>query len=433
MRVSNRAQLSSSPGHETALACIKAGVEAALPEQAVSRVVDRGGDSLQVGETTYDFADFDRILLFALGKAAAGAARGLLSEVDVDDGLVVTDRQEDLANCEVIVGGHPLPDEGSLRGGERALEFLHGADGQTLVLAAVTGGGSALLEAPADGIMLSEIRETTESLLDAGVAIDGINAVRKHCSRVKGGHLARAAYPATVTAVVVSDVVGDNLATIASGPFAPDPTTYTDALAALPDAAPTRVREHLTAGVEGDRDETPGADDPAFDRVRHDVVANGRTAVEGARATARERGYTTKVLATRVEGEAREIGRLYPAMAAEAQATGEPVDPPAVVLAAGELTVTVDGDGEGGPNAECALSAARALPDDAVLACVDTDGRDGATDAAGALVDSRTWGEGARDALARNDAVGYLRERDALVMTDTTGTNVNDLHILVVE
>lgn len=432
--ISDRDRLARTPAHETALACIEAGIEAALPERAVASAAARDGDDLHVGGATYDLAAFDRVLLFAVGKAAPGAARTLREVVEVDGGLVVTDADPGECGVECIVGGHPLPDAGSVRAGERALALLREADERTLVLAAVTGGGSALLEAPAADLSLEDLRAVTAGLLEAGAPIDAINAVRKHCSRVKGGRLAGAARPATVAAVVVSDVVGDDLATIASGPFAPDPTTYDDAIAALPADAPAAVRDHLRAGARGEREETPGPGDSAFDRVRHEVVANGRTAVAAAREAAAERGYATRVLGTRIEGEASEVGRVYPAVAAEALESGEPVEPPAVVLAAGETTVTVRGDGEGGPNAECALSAARALPDGAVLGCVDTDGRDGGMDAAGAVVDAAAWGADAGDALARNDAGGYLarRERDALVETGATGTNVNDLHVLVV-
>jgi hydroxypyruvate reductase len=277
----------------------------------------------------------------------------------------------------------------------------------------------------------------TESLLSAGAPIEAVNAVRKHCSAIKGGQLARAAAPATVVTLLFSDVVGDDPAVIASGPTVPDPTTFADARQVLDEygvEAPDAVRERIERGVAGEVTETPDADDPIFEGTSVHVLANGRTAIDAARDRAREAGVTPLVLAAGIEGEARAVARTHAAVARESTETGDPVAPPAVVLSGGETTVTVEGDGRGGPNCEFALSAARFLPDDSVLAAVDTDGRDGASGAAGALVDAGTGADGAAAgrALADNDAATYLDERDALLRTGQTGTNVNDLHVLVV-
>ena len=339
-----------------------------------------------------------------------------------------------------------MPDEAGVEGARRVRAVVEDAGEGTLVLAVITGGGSALLPAPVDGIALADLQATTDLLLESGASIDEINAVRKHCSAIKGGRLAAAARPAHVATLAFSDVVGDDLGVIASGPTVPDPTTYADALAVLDRYGldvPAAVHDHLEAGAAGNRSETPGPD-ADFSHVDTHVLANAWTAVDAAREVAAERGYDPLVLSTRVRGEAREQGLGHVAVAEEIAASGEPVDPPAVVLSGGETTVTVRGDGEGGPNQEFALRAALEFggtaggSENAVLAAVDTDGRDGGSDAAGAIVDGSTVPDAdaaaeARAALADNDAGTYLDGRGALVYTGRTGTNVNDLRVLVVE
>jgi hydroxypyruvate reductase len=438
----NRERLARSPAHETALACLEAGVEAALPERAVKRDLAVDGETFRVGSETYDLTAYDRVLVLGAGKATGRLTRALMALLGdrLDGGCVVRDAPADpeIDRVESVVGEHPVPGEGSVAGAERVLELAGSCDGRTLVLAPFTGGGSALLAAPAGGLSLAALRQVTEALLSAGAAIDEVNAVRKHCSAVKGGRLARACAPGTVVTPLVSDVVGDDPAVIASGPTVPDPTTYAEALAVLERRgieAPA-VREHLEAGRDGAHDETPKPDDPAFERGSAHLLASGRTAIEAAAEAARERGYDPCVLSATVEGEAREAGRFHAAVAREVAESGSPVGPPTVLLSGGECTVTVEGDGTGGPNGEVALAAALELADgaDAVLASTDTDGRDGSTDAAGALVDAGTVTNPreARDALGRNDSHGYLGGRGALLRTGRTGTNVNDLRVVVV-
>jgi len=257
---------------------------------------------------------------------------------------------------------------------------------------------------------------------------------------VKGGRLARAAAPATVATLLVSDVVGDDLATIASGPTAPDPTTYADAISVLDRHdvdAPDAVCEHLERGAAGERGETPDASDPAFDRVDHHVLVGAETALDAAAGAAREHGCDAQVLRADVTGESRYAARDHVQVAQTCMEGAGPVEPPGVLLSGGETTVTVTGDGTGGPNLEFALAAALDAPPGVVVAAVDTDGEDGSTDAAGAIVDAETVPDGEREAvrtaLLDNDAYTYLAGRDALVRTGPTGTNVNDLRVLVVE
>jgi glycerate 2-kinase len=344
-----------------------------------------------------------------------------------------------LDRVETVRAGHPTPTEGSVEAGERLLEAASAADDRTLVLAVITGGGSACLAAPAGDLALADLRDVTDALLAAGASIEETNAVRKHVSALKGGRLARTAAPATVVGLLVSDVVGDDPGVIASGPTAPDPTTYTGALGVLDryDIGSPAVRAHLEAGERGSHPETPAAGSEVFDHVENHVLAGSRTALDAARDHAAAAGYDPLVLSSRVRGEAREAALTGVAVTEEALATGDPVEPPAVILSGGETTVTVRGDGTGGPNGEYALRAALELSGTDVpvtLACVDTDGRDGSADAAGALVDSGTVEAPAvaRDALARSDSHGYLAERGAVVRTGATGTNVNDLRVFVV-
>ena len=446
-----RDRLARSPAHETALACVEAGIEVAHPERVVADAVSREGDSLRVADATYDLAGYDEVVVVGGGKAAAGVAAALESRLGeaLDGGVVVTDTPVETDRVDVVEASHPVPDEAGVAGARRVRETVETAGAGTLVLAVMTGGGSALLPAPAGDLSLADLQATTDALLESGAAIGEINAARKHCSALKGGRLAAVAAPATVATLVFSDVVGDDLGVIASGPTVPDPTTYADAVAVLDRYdldVPAVVRDHLAAGVAGEIPETPGAD-ADFGHVTTHLLANAWTAVDAAREVARERGYDPLVLSTRVRGEAREQGLAHVAVAEEVAATGTPVDPPAVVLSGGETTVTVRGEGDGGPNQEFALRAALELGGGGsdggsvggpVLAAVDTDGRDGASDAAGALVDAGTVpdadaADAARAALADNDAGTYLDGRNALVRTGRTGTNVNDLRVVVVE
>ncbi|WP_435074823.1 glycerate kinase type-2 family protein [Halorubrum sp. HHNYT27] len=469
----DRERLARTPGHGVALDCLAAGIAAARPDRLIPSAVsvrdgvlriegvETGADADAVGE--YDLVDYDRVALLGAGKAAAEVAAALTerfegSDRGIDEGVVVTEdpgSRPSPPGVEVLPGDHPLPSDEGVESARRVLDLAERAGPGDLVLAVITGGGSALLAAPADPITPDDLRELTEGLLASGASIDEINAVRKHCSAVKGGLLARAAAPATVVTLAISDVIGDPLDAVASGPTVPDPTTYAEALAVLDRYdldAPTSVRERLRAGADGELAETPTADDPAFERARAFVVGNGRTALDAAAAAATERGYESLVLAAGVRGEARGAGTTHAAIAEECAARGSPAKPPAVLLSGGETTVTLgDADGTGGPNAEFAASAGLALAEgplggsdagggrrerDAprvVVASADTDGIDGPTDAAGGIVDATTLDpDAARDALDRHDVYPLLDEAGALLRTGPTGTNVNDLRVLVI-
>jgi glycerate 2-kinase len=448
VRLENRDALATTRTREVALACVEAGVDAAHPRKVVADRVDAGGDRLHVAGESYDLDAYEEVFVLGGGKAAGHVAAALEDTLGehLHGGVVVTDDPVPTDRVDVVEGSHPLPDGAGMDGASRVLATARAAGERTLLLAVVAGGGSALLPAPAGDLELADLRPVTGDLLEAGAPIEEINAVRKHCSELKGGQLARAAAPATVVGLVFSDVVGDDLGAVASGPTAPDETTYAEALGVLDahDVDAPAVREHLEAGVDGDRAETPAPGDAAFERVDNHVLANAWTAIGAARDAARERGFAATVLSSSVEGEAREATLEHLGTAEAIREHGTPVKPPAVVLSGGELTVEVTGDGTGGPNQEFALAAALGLRlpaedapvdlDAVTVAAVDTDGRDGGTDAAGALVDGETVDDpgAARAALEDNDAYHYLDQRDALVVTGRTGTNVNDLRVVVV-
>jgi hydroxypyruvate reductase len=436
--VSNRESLATDTDRETALDCIEAAIEAGSPETATRSAVELDGRTLAVEGSSYDLDEYDEVVVVGAGKAAGGVARALESVLGdaLTDGVVVTKHPVETERVRAAVGDHPLPSERGVEATTDLVETVRAADERTLVLFVLTGGASALLTAPAGSLTVADLRETTEALLSSGVPIGGINAVRKHLSVVKGGRLAREAAPATVCGLVLSDVVGNDLSTIGSGPTVPDETTFADALGVLDRygvAVPEAVREHLEAEAGG---ETPGPSDPAFDRVEHHLIADNMTALEGAADAADAAGYEPLILTSRLRGEASEVGKVLVSMGAESGATGTPVEPPAVLLAGGECTVSIDGTGgSGGPNQELALSAA--LEGEAVvLAAVDTDGEDGSSDAAGAIVDGSTVGEGDREGarahLDSNDAGTYLAEVGATTETGPTGTNVNDVVVMVV-
>ncbi|MFD1511971.1 glycerate kinase type-2 family protein [Halomarina rubra] len=415
--------------YDLARECIEAGVAAADPERAVTDQLSLDGESLTAGEWTVDLAGYDRVVVAGGGKASAAVTRGLVAVLGerLDDGLVVTDGDDAGTDpVDVALGDHPVPSERNVAATDRLCDLLDAADERTLVLAPVTGGGSALLAAPT--VPLGEFRDLTEALVESGATINEINAVRKRLSRVKGGRLAARAAPATVLALLVSDVVGDDPATVASGPFTPDETGVDEALAVLSrydvDASDA-VRQAV---------ETATTHAGPFEHVHTHLLASGRTAIDAAADRAREAGYDPLVLSSRMRGEARELALAHVAVAEEVLASGDPAPPPLALLSGGELTVTVRGDGVGGPNLEFALAAALECPPHVTLVSVDTDGRDGGTDVAGAAVDSATVEDvaRARQSLASNDTLPHLGERDALLTVDSA-TNVNDLRVVLVD
>lgn len=434
---------------EDARRILEAGIAAAEPRAAVLRALSREGELLRVsGGETVDLGAVGRVWIVGAGKAAAGMARGALHVLGdrVAGGTITVPAggpPRRLPGIDVWEASHPVPDTHGLAGATAALEVARGAGEDDLVLCLLSGGASALWPAPPAGVSLSDLRATTELLLRAGGAIGETNAVRRHLSRIAGGWLARAAAPARLVTLAVSDVVGSAPDAIGSGPTVPDPTTYADALEVLRRRevdVPPAVRAHLQRGDLGEAPETPKPGDPAFARASYRVVAGNRDALAAAAEEAERLGYRTTVVGDDMEGEAREVAAEVAALAWGAHAEGESARAPAAFLLGGETTVTVRGPGRGGRSQELALAAALEIDGEpgVVVAALGTDGRDGPTDAAGGMVDGETVARGraagveASDALERNDAHTYLRASGDLVVTGPTGTNVNDLVLVLV-
>jgi hydroxypyruvate reductase len=382
-----------------------------------------------------------RVLVLGCGKASAAMARAVedvLGDRIADGFVVVKDGYTaPTRRVRLVEAGHPVPDARGEAAAARLLAMAEEAAADDLVIFLVSGGGSALTPAPAPPVTLAEKQAVTRLLLAAGATINELNAVRKHLSRLKGGQLARAAAPAGVLALVLSDVVGDPLDVIASGPTVPDPTTFADALEVLTrrgilERVPASVRARLEAGAAGEVRETPKAGDPVFAGVRNVVIGNNELVIEAAAAKARALGYTPEVLTRALQGEARDVARdLLDRAAALA--------PPSCLVAGGETTVTVRGRGRGGRCQELALAAALALQrdDPRVVLAAGTDGTDGPTDAAGGIADAGTVTRGtgagldARRSLDDNDAHRFLAAAGDLVVTGPTNTNLLDLYLVV--
>lgn len=431
------------------MAILKAALKAADPMEAVAAQFSRDSDTLRAGGRKYPLKTFRRVFVVGTGKASAAMAvpveRALGSRIT---GGLINVKYGHLAKLKRIAlneCGHPVPDEAGVAGAQRIAAIAREADAGDLVIAIISGGGSALLPAPAPPLTLVEKQETTKLLLACGANIHEINTVRKHLSVLKGGQLAALAWPATLITLILSDVIGDNLDVIGSGPTAPDASTFADAAAILRKydilgSVPAAVRDRLEAGEAGRVEETPKAGDERLSRTRNLIVGSNRVAVDAARTKARELGYRTLVLSTSIEGETRDVARMHAAMAREIHASRQPVPRPACLISGGETTVTIRGQGLGGRNQEFALAAAidiEGLPNTVVLSA-GTDGTDGPTDAAGALCDGATIGRAraaglnAQASLAANDSYHFFEPLGDLIKTGPTNTNVMDVRLVLV-
>ncbi|MGQ9686822.1 MAG: glycerate kinase type-2 family protein [Thiobacillaceae bacterium] len=388
-----------------------------------------------------------RMLVVGAGKAAAAMAATVEAAYGPQvrlDGLVVTRHGHALPTrrIRVVEAGHPLPDRQGLEAARQILHLVQTAAPGDQILALISGGGSSLLTLPADGLTLADLTAVSRALLVSGAPVAEINCVRKHLTQTLGGWLA-AASRAPVLALSISDVAGDDPAVIASGPFAPDPTTHADALAVLARwgiAPPAPVMDHLQRGARGELPETPKPGAACFAQVQNRVIATGHTALKAAAACLRTRGVTPVILGDTVEGEAREVAHVFAAIAREVRRHGSPWLPPVALLSGGETTVTVRGQGRGGRNAEFALALALALQGLAGVYALaaDTDGIDGSADHAGALVSpdslarAAALGIDARTRLMDNDAYGFFAALGDLLVTGPTRTNVNDFRAILI-
>ena len=424
------------------------------PYVAVKRSMRLEGPQLVVMEgerksESFHLDEFERIFVVGGGKATAPMARAVeeIMGPRISKGHIVVKYGfvEKLQKIKITEAGHPLPDKNGVIGTKKILEILKEAGERDLVISLISGGGSALLPQPADNITLEEKQAVTQMLLDCGATIEEINAVRKHISLTKGGQMARAAWPATVINLMLSDVVGDRLDVIASGPFVPDPSTFKTVdriirkyeLGDLPET----VSAHLRAGLEGRIPETPKEGEEAFERVFNLVVGSNLMALKAAETKASSLGYYTLILSSLIEGETREVSKVHVGIAKEVWKSGHPISPPACIISGGETTVTIRGKGLGGRNQEFCLTAAISLegePTPIVILSGGTDGNDGPTDAAGGIVDSFTAKRGRDmdldpiDFLKNNDSYNFLKQTGDLLVTGPTNTNVMDVRLILI-
>jgi glycerate 2-kinase len=432
-----------------ALDIFRCALRAVDPVECVRRHLQVRGGNLVAGKRRYPLSRFRRVIVIGAGKAGATMARSVETVlgrrvegglVNIKDGHTANVHRVELNEC-----GHPLPDHRGVDGARRIAALAAEAAADDLVICLISGGGSALLPLPADPITLEEKQETTRLLLACGATIHEINAVRKHISAIKGGQLARLCAPATLITLLLSDVVGDPLDVIGSGPTAPDPSTFTEAQAVLDRyglgaRVPASVLERIAAGVLGNIPETPKAGDPAFQRTQNLIVGSNRLAIDAAAERARALEYRPFVLSTTMQGETRVVAGVHAEMVREIRNSGRPVKAPACLISGGETTVTLHGDGLGGRNQEFVLAAAIAIEGlTGVLAfSAGTDGTDGPTDAAGAfavgstVARARELGLDPGDYLNRNDSYHFFDALGSLITTGPTGTNVMDVRLFLI-
>ena len=407
-----------------ALQIFRAALQASDPYAAVLRHLTFDGRTLIAGRRRYRMADFDRIQIIGAGKASAAMARAvehLLGRrikggiVNVPDGTA-----SKLRRIELNPAGHPIPDERGVQGAQRILEIARDAGPRDLLICVISGGASALMPAPSPPLTLAAKQEITRKLLNAGATIHELNTVRKHLSLIKGGQLAAAASPACVLSLILSDVIGDDLDVIGSGPTVGDSSNVEQAESVL-----------RKFGISVPSDVL--LETPKVAEVQNLIVGSNRLAMDAAAKRAKELGYRTLVLSSSIDGETREIARMHAAIVKEILTAGRPLRRPACLLSGGETTVTVRGKGLGGRNQEFVLAAAIALQGfgPVTMFSAGTDGLDGPTDAAGAIADETTPTQNAREFLDNNDSYHFFEKLDALVKTGPTGTNVMDVRILL--
>jgi len=429
---------------------LEAAIESADPVRAAARnlTLDRG--QLAVEGTVLDLEKFNRIRLIGLGKASVGMAQGALKVLGsrIRDGYLISKHPQDEASglpdgIQLVQGNHPVPGAGSLSAAQGLEAFLADTKPDDLVICLISGGGSSLALLPAAGVSLEQLQELTRLLLASGASINEINALRKHLDRIKGGGLARMAAPARLVTLILSDVIGSPLDVIASGPTAADESTYADALGVLEkygllQEAPEQIVDMIRKGAAGELPETVKAGDTCLADGVHVVVGSNQVSAEAAVSQAEKEGYNTVLLTTSLQDEASDAGRMIAGVLHEISRGGRPVPRPACVVAGGETTVTLQGNGVGGRNTELALGAVEALAGlpDVMLVTLATDGEDGTGDAAGAVVTGETLaaaqaaGLDPAAYLHNNDSFHFFQDLGDLLITGPTGTNVNDLVFL---
>jgi len=420
-------------------------------ESLVKKKVSINGSTLLVDQREYNLKDYEHIYVIGGGKACAPMAKTVEEILGdrLEEGIVVVkyDHSLPLKKISIIEASHPIPDTNGLEGTSEILRLLSRTGEKDLVICLISGGGSALLVQPHKEVTLQDIQTTSNELLACGATIDEINAVRKHLSIIKGGHLAHASYPSTLITLILSDVIGDPLDIIASGPTVPDESTFDDACKvirkySLEDKIPDSVCKLLKKGQSGEARENPKQGDKVFANTQNVIIGSNKIALEAAKEKAADLGYNTIILSSMVQGESKEAAIFFSAIAKEVCHTGTPLSKPACIIAGGETTVTIKGNGKGGRNQEFALSAAMEIEgyDGIVILSAGTDGTDGPTDATGAIVDSNTCKDArekfclkSEDFLSKNDSYNFFNKTGEHIITGPTLTNVMDIMISLID
>jgi len=436
---------------EAVLEALEAALLASNPRKLVIDHLCIENSRINVDGEQFDLDKFKHIVVIGGGKASGSMAEALeqLLGERITTGIVNilagTSTRYSTTKIKLNEASHPLPNSQGAEGTRKMLELAENSQDEDLIICLISGGGSAMMALPRDGLRLEDKQAVTELLLRSGANIGEINTVRKHLSKFKGGWLAKKAQPATLLSLILSDVVGDPLDAISSGPTAPDPTTYNDAIEILNkydlwNRIPSSIRSILEIGEKGLLPETPKLNDSAFDRVFNTVIGNNRGACLAAKAKLVELGFNTQFLTSYMQGEAKDAGVFLASVASEILYSGNPVPRPAAVVIGGETTVTVRGNGLGGRNQEMMLSAATRISgkEGVSVGSIGTDGIDGPTDAAGALIDGKTLARAKelrldyKRALDDNDSHTFFSQLQDLLMTGPTGSNVNDVAVLCV-
>jgi len=424
-------------------------LKAVDPFYAIKKQVKLVEDTLWVAGRLHHLKDIRRILVIGAGKASAPMAQAIEKILGsrIHKGIVVTKHGyvAPLKKIQLVEGGHPLPDKGGIEGTKRILRLISNLDQNDLIICLISGGGSALLVSPSPGISLKDIKELTDQLLRCGANIKEINTIRKHISQVKGGRLAQLAYPAYVMTLILSDVIGSKIDSIASGPTAPDTTTFSDCLKIiqkyrLKDEIPPSIHDRLKKGAQGKIKETPKPGDPIFKKVRNFIIGSNSSALKAAKQKAEELGLNAMILPRPVYGDTRRAALRHANLAKMIRETGDPVFPPACLISGGETTVKVSGKGLGGRNQEFVLVGATKIAglENIVMLSAGTDGTDGPTDAAGAICDGKTIkrapqkGLDPKQYLDNNDSYHFFQKLGDLLKTGPTNTNVMDIHLVLV-
>lgn len=430
------------------LESLEAALLAADPKKSVKSHVKVVNNTLEIVREYYPLDKFDHIYVIGAGKASGYMAEAL-NEIlgnKISDGLVIIPdnirARLYTGNIALWYGTHPIPSEKGVKGTNKIIELVNNATPRDLVICLISGGGSALMPLPYKGITIAQKQKITGRLLRAGATIEEINAVRKHISAIKGGRLAERLSNTTLVSLLISDVVGDKLDTIASGPTVPDSTTFADAMQVLKKHNLWRgldrsVKNVIERGVSGDIPETPKPDNDVFRNVRNVIIGNNEMACEAAMDYLVGRGFDATILTTFAQGEAREVGTVMASIAR--QINHRLYAKPVAIVVGGETTVTVKGKGRGGRNQEIVLSATKGIDglNNVAIASIGTDGIDGNSTAAGAIADSTTLTRAHKkkirpmDYLANNDSNTFFKKLDDIIETGPTGTNVNDILVMV--